>query len=242
MKKILFVASFFLLLTASIFAQESSFYDAPFGGGVGFTPFWIVPKVSNLNSQLNVINYPQIKTSGFYSSGFSGFIYLGIVKNLRVGGLAFGGSSSSKLSENLIQKETIFSLNGGGVTAEYTLPFIHVFALSIGVILGGGSMQVNVYKNSGGTEWNEVLSDASNPLSSFLNRKLKESYWIFSPTLNADIPAYRMLSFRVGVGYQFTFWNKWSYDNSIDLYNVPSGIGGKSFFIQAGIFIGLFSF
>jgi hypothetical protein len=242
MKKILLVTIVFLFLTFFNFAQESSFYDAPFGGGVGFTPFWFVPNVSSLNSQLSIFNYPQVKTSGFYSSGFDGFIYLGLVKNLRIGGIAFGGSSSNKTNGPGYQKETIFSINGGGFTVEYTFPFIKVFALSIGTILGGGSIQVNLFKNSGAAEWSEVLSDASNPFSNLVNRTLKESYWILSPTLNADIPAYRMVSFRLGVGYQFTFWNKWSYDNSIDLYNVPAGIDGKSFFVQAGIFVGLFSF
>jgi hypothetical protein len=57
-----------------------------------------------------------------------------------------------------------------------------------------------------------------------------------------EIPAYHMLCFRIGAGYNYTFGSKWTYDNNQDLLNVPSDINGSSFFIQTGIFIGLFSF
>ncbi len=242
MKKLILSITILISFTVSIFPQESSFYDAPFGGGIGYTPFWYVPKVSALNSQLKAFDFPQIPSGGFYSSGFGGFIYLGVIPNLRLGGVGFGGSVSDKSNDAGIQKETKFSLSGGGLTVEYTLPFIRAFAVSVGAVIGAGSMQVEIYKNTGGMSWDELLQDASGQSSNIMDRVLKDNYWIFSPTVNADIPAYRMLSFRVGIGYQITFGNKWTFDNSMDLSGAPAGIDGKSFFVQAGILVGLFSF
>ena len=55
---------------------------------------------------------------------------------------------------------------------------------------------------------------------------------MFSPTLNVDVPLYRMIVVRLGMGYQFTFGNSWSHDDGAGLSGVPSSVNGKSFFIQ----------
>jgi hypothetical protein len=71
---------------------------------------------------------------------------------------------------------------------------------------------------------------------------LKNSYWMFTPTINLDYPIYRFVSLRLGVGYQITFADEWTADNDQPVANVPSDLNSNSFFIQSGIFIGFFSF
>ncbi len=234
-----------IFISSAAIAQESSFYDAPFGGGGGYVGGWMIPKVDGINTQLKNFNDMHLSTSGFYTSGGAGFIYLGIIPGIRVGGMGFGGSRSSSsnsiistgLNSYNVNNEAIYRMNGGALTIEYTLPFIKNYGVSAGVSIGRGSLEIDLYSNPGGVDWNSLWS-----LSPGQSTSLKNSYWFFSPTLNVDIPAYRLLDFRVGIGYQLTFGSHWTYDNNKDIYNAPSDINGNSFFIQAGIFVGLFSF
>ena len=255
MRKLIIAISLIIITAFTVYPQESSFYDAPFGGGGGYTPFWFVPNVNVLNSQVKSFGVPEFSKSGFFVSGGSGFIYLGAVKNLRIGGMGFGGSRSSVTDQKVDvsgpgspvpvylteHREVVYSLSGGGLTVEYTLPYFSNLAVSVGAILGRGSLDVQLYKNYGGSSWNESWTGAQNS-SSAVNISMVDKFWIVTPTLNVDIPAYRMLAFRIGLGYQFTLGDNWTYDNGQALTGVPSNIGGKAFFIQAGIFVGLFSF
>ena len=45
-----------------------------------------------------------------------------------------------------IINEAIYSLGGGGLTVEYTLPFIKNIGVSVGAILGAGSMSLELYQ------------------------------------------------------------------------------------------------
>ncbi len=241
MRKLTVAVTLVIIAAFCVYPQESSFYDAPFGGGGGFTPFWFIPNTGAINTQIKTFGVPALSNGGFYVSGGSGFIYLGIVNNLRIGGMGFGGTTSRSSASGGINKEVDYSLSGGGLTVEYTLPFINAVAVSPGVILGRGSLEISVYKNSGTLPWNKLWTDAAGNSDDFY-ATVANKYWIVTPTLNVDIPAYRMLAFRIGIGYQFTLGSKWTYDNGQDLTGVPSDISGKAFFIQTGIFVGLFSF
>jgi hypothetical protein len=182
----------------------------------------------------------ELSSSGFYSSGIAGYLYVGFVKNLRIGGMGYGGSLSTS-DEN---REVIYSLGGGGVTLEYTLPFIKDLGISVGAAIGAGNLELDLYRNSGNFTWEETWGEISNPDSATgsFNRKLKNSYWMFTPTINLDYPIYRFVSLRLGVGYQITFADDWTADNDQPVANVPSDLNSNSFFIQSGIFIGFFSF
>jgi hypothetical protein len=237
-KKILIASLFFT--TSFSYGQSGQFFDAPFGGGIGYVPAWYIPNVDPINSQLNQIGMPELSTSGFYSSGISGYLYVGFVKNLRIGGMGYGGSISTS-DEN---REVIYSLGGGGLTIEYTLPFIKNLGVSLGASIGAGNLELDIYRNSGSFSWEgtwEILSDP-NVTSESYYRKLQNSYWMFSPTINLDYPIYRFVSLRLGAGYQITFADDWTADNDQSVSGIPSDLNGNSFFIQSGIFIGFFSF
>lgn len=241
-KKLLF--GVFLLSNIMIYGQSGQFFDAPFGGGIGYVPAWYIPNVDPINVQLNEIGMTELSESGFYSSGIAGYLYVGFVKNLRIGGMGYGGSVSSSQTIDDVNSEVVYSLGGGGVTLEYTLPFIKDLGISVGAIIGAGNLELDLYRNSGNFTWEETWGEFSNPDSATgsFNRKLKNSYWMFTPTINLDYPIYRFVSLRLGVGYQITFADDWTADNDQPVANVPSDLNSNSFFIQSGIFIGFFSF
>ncbi len=245
---------FLVIFTASAFPQQSQFFDAPFGGGGGYTPGWYMPNVDAVNSKLEGFGVPKLSNGGFYTSGGAGFIYLGFLKFCRIGGMGFGGSYSSSSVEHYypidsqtlsgydLHKKITYSLGGGGLTFEYTLPFVRTFGISAGAMIGMGSLQIDIYKNTGSMSWDNTWSDAGGNGGQNQHISLKNNFWMFSPTLNIDVPIYRMVVVRLGMGYQFTFGGSWSHDDGADLTEVPSSVSGNCFFIQSGVFIGLFSF
>ncbi|MDX1373054.1 MAG: hypothetical protein R3321_11320, partial [Nitrososphaeraceae archaeon] len=226
------------------FTQQAKYFDAPFGGGIGYVPAWYIPNISPLNDQIMPTGISELSTSGFYSSGIAGYIYIGFVKNLRIGGMGFGGSLSSSQTQNNINREVVYCLGGGGVTLEYTLPFVKNIGLSIGAVIGAGNMEIHLYNNTGSSDWQSVWENFSDPNQSSENyaKILNNHFWMFTPTLNLDYPLYRFVSIRLGVGYQLTFADDWSVNNDQSLSGVPSNLNANSFFIQSGIFIGFFSF
>lgn len=241
-KKLLF--SIFLLTNISLYSQSGQFFDAPFGGGIGYVPAWYIPNLDPINFQLNNIGMSELSNSGFYSSGIAGYLYVGFVKNLRIGGMGYGGSLSTSQSVGNENHEVIYSLGGGGVTIEYTLPFIKDLGVSVGASIGAGNLELDLFRNSEIFNWEETwkeFSDTDSTLGNF-NRKLKNSYWMVTPTLNIDYPIYRFVSLRLGVGYQISFADEWTADNEKPVSGIPSDLNSNSFFIQSGIFIGFFSF
>lgn len=231
------VLIFTLALNIQTSAQTTKYFDAPFGGGGGFVVGWNLPNVDPINLKLSEIGFPELSTSGVFTTGGAGFIYIGFIKNLRVGGMGYGGSTSSSSTIDGINNEAIYSIGGGGLTVEYTLPFIKNIGVSAGATLGGGSLSLELYRNDGNFNWDELLSNSSN-----ISRKIHNSFWTFTPTLNVDIPVYRFIALRLGTGYQFTFAGDWEAENGKSISGVPSDLSADGFFIQVGIFAGFFSF
>jgi hypothetical protein len=244
MKKIIFVLIVILFAASGNFAQESRYFDAPFGGGGGFTPGFTFPNVKPLNNVLPA-DFPRLTNKAIFTTGGAGFFYIGLVKFLRIGGGGYGGSTSELVqsSSDGFTREVRYSIGGGGLSIEYTLPFVRTFGISVGTMIGGGSISAEIYKNKGSFSWNNLTGEFGNSSQTDnISRTVTGSYWLISPMLNLDIPIYRFVSVRVGAGYQLSLGEKWTIENDQELSNVPSDFNGNSFFIQTGIFLGFFSF
>jgi hypothetical protein len=242
MKEKIVVIIFLVSITLSA-QPERRYFDTPFGGGGGYSAGWYMPDLAPVNQKLSLIGVPDLSTSGVFSSGGAGFLYLGVIPNLRIGGMGFGGSTSKNTSAAGVNREVRYSFGGGGFTAEYTLPFIKRIGVSIGAIIGAASQSLEIYKNSGTFSWDDVWSGiGGNESTADYSRVMENNYWILSPTLNIDIPFYRFFVFRIGAGYNFSLGNEWEVENNMSLSGVPEDLNGDGFFIQSGIFIGFFSF
>lgn len=243
--KRLALLSFLLLFSIPGFSQQQ-FLDAPFGGGGGFIAGWHFVDVKPLNNMVKFTGLPKISESGIFTTGGGGFIYIGFIPHLRIGGMGFGGGTSEKVisPDDQYTYQSDYSIGAGAFTIEYTLPFIRNIGVSAGLMIGGGSINVDLHANRGNASWDDLLHRTGIPgFSSFDTFvQLKRSYWIFTPTLTVDIPITRFIAFRAGGGYQLTVGGTWRYNNDIEIANAPSDFNGNSFFIQAGLIAGFFSF
>ena len=244
MKKYIFIALMLIVNAGFIIAQESNYFDSPFGGGIGYNPGWLMPSIDGLNTKLTSLGIPEVGKNGVFTTGGSGFIYVGFVKNLRIGGMWSSGSTSEKTFSGGFHKEADFSISTGAFSVEYTLPFVKDIGISVGALIGGGSQQLEVYQSRYPADWDNLWGEytSQNGSTQDISRTLRNSFFLLSPTLNVDFPVYRFLSVRVGTGYIMKFGTAWQVDNERDIKNTPSDITKNSFFIQTGIYIGFFSF
>ena len=241
MTKFIFIV---LIISApSIFPQQQKkYFDAPFGGGIGYVPAWYFPNVDPINFELQKTGMPKLSTSGFYSSGGAGFVYVGFIKFLRIGGMGYGGSISTSEVINGFNKEVVYNLGGGGLTIEYTLPFIKDIGLSIGAIIGAGNLEIQMFSNKGSFSWQGGWEEFGSDSTDSFSRTMNNSFWMLTPTLNLDVPINRFIMVRLGAGYQIAFNDDWTANNDQELNGVPSDLNANTFFVQSGIFIGFFSF
>ncbi len=241
MKKIFL--SIFLLTVLNSFAQEKTYFDMPFGAGGGYSPGWFIPKFEKINEKISQFGTPQLSSSGYYLSGGTGFVYIGFIPNLRLGGIAFTGETSEKGIKDGYSREVKYSNSFGGFTIEYTLPVIKNVGVSIGAIIGGGETKLEIFRNKNTYSWDNLWGEISDSTSSGnMSRLLKNDYILIAPTLNFDIPIYRFFGLRIGAGYSFALGNDWKADNELEIFNVPEEIAPSGFFFQSGLFIGFFSY
>ena len=230
------------VITTAFSQNQKKYFDAPFGGGVGYVPGWYIPNINPINKELRNISVPELRTSGLYSSGGAGFIYIGFIKYLRVGGMGFGGSLSTTHNAEGVNREIVYSLGGGGLTFEYTLPMIKDIALSVGAAIGNGTLKIELYSSSEEFNWNGTWENFNSGNNNSFSRTLENNFWMITPTINLDIPLNRFVSVRIGTGYQIAIFSDWTADNNQEIKNVPSDLNANSFFVQSGLFIGFFSF
>lgn len=244
MKKTFAVIILFFISLASLNGQTQFGSIAKFGLAIGFSPMWIVPNLEPINNQISGFGVDPLPNSGMYVSGVGGYAYVLFIKNLRIGGMGYSGDVTRNKSKLGINKEVSFHTGGGVVTIEYSFPGIKKFDVSLGIMIGGGSQEISIYRNNGNFSWNGIWDQANNDSSSAgsFSEIIKNSFFTLSPTLNIDLPLNRFMAFRIGGGYIFSIGNDWTAANGQPIINVPSDLNGNSFFIQTGIYIGFFAF
>jgi hypothetical protein len=231
---------FLILIISSriLLPQNQTYFDAPFGGGGGLIPGIHFININDLNSNLTSVSLPTFGDNRIFVTGGGGYIYLGFIPQLRIGGLGYSGTKSLSYSQNKVNYQVDYNLAVGGFTIEYTLPSIKNVAVSLGTILGGGEIAVEYYENRENFYWNNILT----PSQKNNYTKIVNDFFLFSPTLNVDIPLHRFLALRVGLGFQVDLGGKWKANNNQTIFNVPDNFNGNSFFIHTGIYFGFFAF
>lgn len=245
MKKLLFFILILISLRTS-FAQEGEDvgWVSRFGAAGGFFPILVFPNIDAVNLQIKNMGLENLSSKGMIVYGGGGYAYIMLVNDLRIGGIGLSGTQSSSGTNNGFNKEVKYNYGLGGVTVEYSLPFIKNIAVSVGAIIGVGSSSIEIFQNQNNFTWSGIWNDVSDKSKTTQNiyKKISNSFLTISPTLNVDIPLSRFIAFRVGGGYITTFASSWKVDNDQDIGNVPSELKSSSFFIQTGIYFGLIAF
>jgi hypothetical protein len=242
------------LLTAfstSLFAQDDPIPPrrtkaAKVGFFGGVTPGWLFVDVEPVNQYIAAAHGAPLKDSGIFMFGGGGAAYIGIINNVRIGGVGMGGTiSSSAVDAAGIRRDVDFSVGFGGVTIEYVFPVVPRLDVAAGGMLGWGGVDITLRQDTGqnltwANEWNNFGSgNYGNPVNN-ITRELSGSYFVWVPSVNIEYALLGWLGIRIGASYVGMSAGSWSADGEYDLIGVPSDINGQGFMINGGIFIGTF--
>lgn len=253
MKKIFLLL--ILLFGTKSFAQEGEDvgWVARFGAAGGVSPSYVFPNLDALNVKIKSIGLPEL-SNGMFLFGGGGYAYIMIIDNLRIGGIGLSGSQTKSDRVNVwlktfVDREVRYNFGFGGLTVEYTLPFVKNIALSVGAIIGGGSQSIEIHHNSSPYSWEAAWPKPVDPISSYspeynpgVSTQIKNSFYTISPTINLDVPINRFIALRVGTGYVMNFSSDWKINNDQNIVGVPKDLSSNNFFIQTGIYFGFFAF
>lgn len=246
MKKILAILLLIVLIKPS-FAQEGEDvgWVARFGLAGGFNPSFVFPNLDPLNIEVRKMGLKELSSSGMFLWGGGGYAYIMLIDNLRLGGIGIGGSTNSKGLVNGYNREVDYNFGLGGVTIEYTLPFIKYVAVSVGAIVGAGSQSIEIYQNKNDYTWSNLWSKVTGSgiiVDDDVNYQISNTFFTIVPTVNLDVPINRFVALRFGGGYIFNFNESWKVNNDRNISGVYSELTSNNFFIQTGIYFGFFAF
>ncbi len=246
MKKILFVALIFLS-SNSFFAQEGEDvgWVARFGLAGGFNPSFVFPNLNPINTEVRKMGLSEISSSSLFLWGGGGYAYIMLIDNLRLGGIGISGSTGSEGMVNGYNREVNYNYSLGGLTVEYTLPFIKHMAFSVGAIIGAGSQSIEIYQNKNDYTWGSIWGKVNTGgilMHDDVNYEISNTFFTIVPTLNLDVPINRFVALRLGGGYIFNFNDSWKVNNNRNISGVFKELTSNNFFIQTGIYFGFFGF
>ncbi|MBN1638746.1 MAG: hypothetical protein JW866_07255 [Ignavibacteriales bacterium] len=243
MKNIIKIILAFTIST-NLFSQEESVgLISKFGLAVGFNPGWIFIDLDEINTKIDDFGVDKFD-NGIFTTGGSGYFYIMLLNNFRIGWTGFSGSRSSEKRIADFDKKAIYEISSNGVTIEYSLPFIEKMGVSFGAIIGWGNQRIEFHQVNKDYSWNTLWSEVSDTSvkTNNISRIIDNDFWTITPTINIDVPINRFAALRLGGGYLITLANKWKIADERELKDVPSGLKANSFFIQAGLYVGFFAY
>lgn len=246
MKKLLFTLLFFVSVQIA-FSQEGEDvgWVARFGLAGGFNPSFVFPNLDPVNAEVRKMGLSELSGSGMFLWGGGGYAYIMLIDNLRLGGIGIGGTTSSNRIVNGFNREVNYNFGLGGVTIEYTLPFIKHVALSMGAIVGAGSQSIEIYQNKNDYTWRSIwdkVNSTGTLMHDDVNYEISNTFFTIVPTLNLDVPINRFVALRFGGGYIFNFNESWKVNNDRNISGVFKELTSNNFFIQTGVYFGFFAF
>ena len=246
-------ASFIFLLTmlciVPMMAQEEEEpmppprkHNAPkVGGAGGFTPVFLFWDANAFNDQLPPTAAKFDKTPMVLLGG-SGYAYIMLMDNLRIGGMGLSGTAKSSSLIGSVRRDVDLTIGFGGVTIEYAVQVLDRLDIVPGIMLGGGGMDITMTRDDGtfkswGNVWNEFdLNTATQNVS----RKLQGSFFVYQPSVYVEFALLRWIGLRAGVSYVGMTAPSWKIDRDQDLSGVPSAVRGQGWSISTGVFLGTF--
>ncbi|HZK75582.1 MAG TPA: hypothetical protein VFD13_01625 [Candidatus Kapabacteria bacterium] len=223
-----------------------------FSLGGGILGAYFIPDFSTFNTVFAQpfvrMNYrPQV-----WMIGGQGFVTVPWIKNLRLGGMGYGGTSSDcGCPDTTISKDSIrvnryltYSVGYGALTIDYVLPLrTGHFHIVPGIALGYGA--VNIYARQAANRIDFNIDDefsGNTPDNVYTTHTYTSHFFLYMPQLQFEYSPIGLLMFRLTAAYQGTSMGAWTVDQGVSLGNTSalSGIKGNGFVVSVGAFVGLF--
>lgn len=177
--------------------------------------------------------------------GGQGFIAIPWIKNVRVGGLGYGGTTQeccvdTTINGQKLERSLEYSVGYGGISLDYVLP-LHMKRFNIvpGIILGLGTVNVHAEQTANRDFTIVGDFDGSKP---WVAHDYHASFFLYNPQLQFEYNPLGYMMLRAYVGYQGTSMGSWKVDRdaSIQDQGALKDVNGSGLTFGLGVFFGLF--
>lgn len=214
-----------------------------FGIGLGYSNNIFFANNDDINIKLEDFGFKgDAMTVPMYLHGFELFTSIPFA-NLTLGFSYKKGSESIDYDE--LNRYSDFSVSFTGLYVDYIFVPFNKFSISLGMELGEGKLNLEIYQSPKDIDWNNMKPDWNNE-SFYHNSSMGFIY--LQPKIDFEYILTNWIMTRFNISYNFAInesgiinKNNWSYNNSSNISNVPSTLGANGLTIQLGIFVGLYS-
>jgi hypothetical protein len=219
-----------------------------FSVGGGILGAYFTPDLSSFNTNVAQPFVGKNYRQEVWMVGGQGFITLPWIKNLRIGGMGYSGTSvdcgciDTVLNNGVdtVNRYLTYQVGYAALTLDYVLPLrTGRFHFVPGIALGYGS--VNIYARQAANRLNFDLTEF-NGNSLYTTHTYSSNFFLYMPQLQIEYAPLGYLMFRLTAAYQGTSMGTWTVDQGVSLGNAGplSGINGSGLVFSLGAFLGIF--
>ena len=174
-------------------------------GGGGWTPTWVQTDMTDINDLMTNLGFSEYDENGVLTHGFAGKGHVG--KGFFLG-LQVNGFDDSRTKRDTVSVGGPYDLNVKynlsliGATIDKRVAIAPWLITSLGVMLGGGSHQVDFNRINQNYEWPTSIDNVSQ--GSFVAR-LKRGYLVVQPRAELMFRFLPWLGLRAEAGYAYSY-------------------------------------
>lgn len=193
----------------------------PLGVGAGgFMPVLYFLELSALNGELSAHGFGEFPDPLLLRGG-GGFG--GLLSGSRLGGMGYGGEASVRQGE----KTAVLSIGVGGFLAEHAFFATENLALGFGLLLGGGSAELELIFR--------VPSSFEEALTTPTSTRLSRGFFALEPYVTLELFLWDWAFLKVQAGYLLAVGGGWE-AGEFSLGGVPASLSAPliHFFVSFG--------
>ncbi len=233
-----------------LYQEEDKGPPTFFSVGGGFLGAFFKPDFSGFNSNFAQPFVGKNYREQVWMFGGQGFVTIPWIKNFRVGGMGYSGTSTDCgcIDTVLNQVDTVnrfltYQVGYAALTLDYVLPLrTGRFHIVPGVALGYGA--VNIFARQARNRVGEfnIANDFNPPYQPYTSHTYSSNFFLYMPQLQFEYSPVGYLMFRLTAAYQGTSMGTWTYDQGVGLGSTTAfnGINGSGLLFSLGAFVGLF--
>jgi hypothetical protein len=231
---------------SELYEDEAVEPPAYFAVGGGPMIGLFMPNLDAFNKNIAQPFVGQDISNSVLMVGGQGFISVPWVKNLRVGGLGYGGRSEQCCVDTVVDGQSVartleYNVGYGGLSVDYVLP-LNLGKLYIvpGVVLGLGSVELFAQQATQRGEFN--IRNEFDQASKNITHNYHSTFFLYMPQLQFEYTLGGFMMLRASVAYQGTAMGDWEIDRGVGITNATQleDINGSGLLANFGVFFGLF--
>ncbi|MDZ4182123.1 MAG: PDZ domain-containing protein [Candidatus Cloacimonadaceae bacterium] len=197
-----------------------------YGGGT-WIPMWFDQDMTDVNKLMTDLGFRPYNDRGILMQGFGGKGNIG--KGFFLGGQIVSFEDKKKITDNTDPADPYqlwmkYNLSVLGFTVDKRIPITRGLVTSVGVVLGGGTQEIEIIRNKDLYQWPTSPADIS---QGNYNAKLHRGYLMVQPRAEVLVRLLSWFGLRAEGGYTYGYapYKGWRMvgmnDDMIEIQNSP---------------------